>query len=109
MTGEVKTSLTERFLGAFLFFSLSIASIVWFIFSASSSFSEIISSDPVLIFNKGAMYMLGASIGAFSLSIGVAYHNIFFRKVPEKIEKILMRGAICGVLIMILVPQIAHF
>ncbi len=109
MTGEVKSSLAERFFGTFLFFTLAIASIVWFILSASSSVSEVIRSDPVLIFNKGAMYMLGTSIGAFSLSIGVAYHSIFSRKVPEKIEKILMRGAIFGILIMILVPQIAHF
>ncbi|KKO47542.1 hypothetical protein VT06_16510 [Arsukibacterium sp. MJ3] len=109
MTGKTKSSLLERFLGASLFFVLSVASIVWFILSASSSVSDIISSDPVLNFDKGAMYMLGGSIGAFSLFIGVAYHSIFSRKVPEKVEKTLIRGAIFGVLIMILVPQVTHF
>lgn len=109
MTHEVKSSLMERVFGAFLFFALSIASIVWFISSASSSVSEVISSDPILTFNKGAMYMLGASIGAFSLSVGVAYHSIFSRKVPERIETILTRVVIFGVLIMVLLPQITHF
>jgi hypothetical protein len=109
MTREVQSSLIERVFGASLFFALSIASIAWFVLSASSSVSEVVSSGPVLTFNKGAMYMLGASIGAFSLSVGVAYHSIFSRKVPERIEKMLMRGAICGILIMVLLPQVAHF
>jgi hypothetical protein len=109
MTGEVKSSLPERFLGSFLFLSLSIAGTVWFILSAFSSVSDVISSNPVLTFNKGAMYMLGASIAAFSLFIGVAYHSIFLRKVPLKVEKTLMRWAVFGILIMILVPQVTHF
>jgi hypothetical protein len=53
--------------------------------------------------------MLGVSIGAFSLFIGVAYHSIFSRKVPEKVEKTLMRCVAFGILIMILVPQVTHF
>lgn len=109
MTGQMKTSLPERFLGSFLFLTLSIAGTVWFILSASSSVSDVISSDPVITFNKGAMYMLGASIAVFSLFIGVAYHSIFLRKVPEKVEKVLIRGAVIGILIMILVPQVTHF
>lgn len=109
MMGQMKTSLPERFLGSFLFLTLSIVGTVWFILSASSSVSDVISSDPVITFNKGAMYMLGASIAAFSLFIGVAYHSIFLRKVPEKVEKVLIRGAVIGILIMILVPQVTHF
>jgi len=107
--GEMKPSLLERFLGASLFLTLSMAGIVWFILSAFSSVSDVISSDPVLTFNKGAMYMLGASIATSSLFIGVAYHSIFLRKVSGKAEKTLIRGAIFGVLIMILVPQVTHF
>lgn len=106
---EMKTSLFERSLSAFLFFAFSMASIIWFILSALGSVLGVINSDPILYFNKGAMYMLGVSIGGFSLSIGVAYHSIFLRKVPEKVEETLMRGAAIGVLIMIILPQVAHF
>ncbi|MBL4706588.1 MAG: hypothetical protein JKY54_18815 [Flavobacteriales bacterium] len=109
MTGKTKPSLLERFLGASLFFALSIASIAWFILSAASSISEIISSAPVLTFNKGAMHMLGGSIGAFSFFIGVAYHSVFLRKVTERVEKILIRSAVFGILIMFLLPHITHF
>lgn len=109
MTGEVKPSLLERFLGSFLLLTLSIASIVWFILSLSSSVCDVINSNPALTFNKGAMYMLGASITVFLLFIGVAYHSIFLRKVPEKVEKTLVRGAVIGVVIMILLPQVTHF
>ncbi|MCR6650092.1 MAG: hypothetical protein NVV73_00725 [Cellvibrionaceae bacterium] len=109
MTGEMKLSLIERFLSAFLFFAFSIASIIWFSLSAFYSVLGVINSDPILYFNKGAMYMLGVSIGGISLSIGVAYHSIFLQKVPEKVEKALVTGAAIGVLVMIILPQVAHF
>lgn len=109
MMDKVKPSLPERLLGSSLFLTLSIAGMVWFILSVSSSVSGVINLDPVLTFNKGAMYLLGASIAAFSLFIGVAYHSIFLRKVSGKVEKVLIKSAVFGIVIMVFVPQIAHY
>ena len=109
MTDKVKFSLLERFLGVSLFLTLAITGAVLFISSVLSSISEIISESSVLNFNKGIMYMLGGSIGLFSLFIGVAYHSIYLRKIPEKTEKVLVKGAVIGILIMFLFPQLSHF
>jgi hypothetical protein len=62
----------------------------------------------VITFNKGAMYVLGAGAGALSLSVAVVYTAIYQRKVSFSVEKVLIKIALIAMVVMFVLPQIAH-
>ncbi len=109
MNDEENPSLFTRIFGVLLFVSMAIFGPIWFFVSITASISALIDSQAVITFNKGAMYMLGGGISASFFSVGAVYFILYSRKVPEKIEPILIKGVIVGLLIMFIFPQIAHF
>lgn len=109
MTDEGSLSLITRITGPLLFSILTISSFTWFFFDIVVLFREFGNASLIITFGKGAMYMLGVSIGAFFLTVGVSYHGFTGKKVSESIERILMMGVIVGIIVMVALPQITHY
>lgn len=109
MNVEERPSLLIRIFGPLFFSMLAMLSVIWFFGSMVALVSDLMDSQPVITFNKGAMYMFGAGISLTFLSVGVIYNSLYSRKVPENLESILIRGAIIGLVIMCTFPQVTHF
>lgn len=108
MMGD-RPSLLMRVFGPLLFLLLTGLAFSLFFLGMVALVSGLTAESTVISFNKGAMYMLGAGVGALCLSIGVVYHSLYSRKVPENLEKILIKGAIIGIIIMFVFPHAVHF
>ncbi|MBQ0732298.1 MAG: hypothetical protein KBT75_16480 [Oleispira antarctica] len=108
MNDEVLQPFHIRILSVVFFVSFSVGSLVWFGSSLNNLVSDLINMRNIITFDKGAMYVLGAGVGALSLSVAVVYAAIYQRKVSFSIEKVLIKIALIAVVVMFVLPQIAH-
>lgn len=109
MDEPLESSLVSRLSAALFLCVVTVAGIAWFLHSSYCLFEDIYKLSPVVTFNKGAMYMLGASIGSLFLAVGVVYVAIFLKTMPKRMESILIRGVVVGIVVMFAFPQVVHF
>jgi hypothetical protein len=105
---QVVQPFYSRILSVVFFLSMSIGSLIWFGSSIQNLISDLINMNNVITFDKGAMYVLGAGVGALSLSVAVVYTAIYQRRVSFSVEKVLIKIALIAVVVMFVLPQIAH-
>ena len=102
-------SLSLRIFNALFFCTATISSLTWFAISLFNLITEINNRNPVIEFDKGAMYMFGVGMGLLFLSIGVVTRGVLLKKMSPKRESVLLKGTIIGMVIMIALPQIVHY
>lgn len=108
MSEQVIQPFYTRILSTLLFVLLPVACLVWFGSSLNNLISDLINMRNIITFDKGAMYVLGAGVGALSLAVAVVYTAIYQRKVSFSIEKVLIKIALIAMVVMFVLPQIAH-
>jgi hypothetical protein len=108
---EVTTepSLSTKLLSLGFFLLLTISSGTWFAISSINLISDIRYQAPVIAYDEGSMYMLGCTIGLLGVLAGGAYYVLLGRKLPKKVERILIRIMLSGVVIMFVFPHVANF
>jgi len=66
-------------------------------------------SSSVILFDKGALYMLGVGIGLAVLTYAVLHEVILKRPLTDKFSKIMNIGALTSIIVMIIFPQVIHY
>lgn len=102
-------SVLARIGGLILFFAMTAACLVWFVWSSYNLVIQITEFSEIVYFDKGALYMLGASIGLAALTFNILYEGVLRRSLTEKVAKIITRSAIGGIILMFILPQILHY
>ena len=109
MTKPDEPSALIRFSGFFIFLFFSIGAFVWFALDAFTLYKQISTDSSVVIFSNGGFYAFGGGIAFLTLTYGI-FHEVILRKaVTDKVTKIITRGSIAGIGLMIIVPQIVNY
>lgn len=100
-------SLIDRIATPLFLLLLGATAMAWFVYRVCALFNN--ESSPIITFDKGSYYLLGAGVGLLSL----AYMTIkqFWLKSPltQQQSSLFSRIAIAGVITMFVFPHIAHF
>jgi len=102
-------SLLARISGFLFFFSITIACFAWFIWSAIELFRSVYDKLPVIIFDKGSMYALGAGITSIVITLTGVYQGFMRLELSKRQETLVKYAMISGVIVMFVFPQIVHY
>ena len=86
---------------------LGASAMVWFIYRVFLLFSNGLS--PIVIFDKGSYYMLGVGVGLLALAYMIIREFWLARPLTNRQSSFFSRLAILGVILTIVLPQLAHF
>ena len=100
-------STLNRVIGPPLFFFGGISATVWFFCRAIFLLQNL--SAPMVLFDKGSYYMLGVGIGLLSLGFVTAIEFWCGKPITSRQNIIFSRLAISGVILLFVVPHVAHF
>ncbi len=109
MESSQKPSIFVRFGGFLLFVSLSLGALVWFGWSLFQMITQIASNSPIILFDKGALYMLGVGIGLSVLTYVALHEVILKRPLTKKMSKKINMSALVSLITLIIFPQIVHY
>jgi hypothetical protein len=109
MENSHEPSILIRFGGFLLFMFLSLGAFAWFGWSLFQTITQIASNNPVILFNKGALYMLGVGIGLSTLTYIALYEAILRLPLTNKVNKRINGGALISIITMIIFPQVIHY
>lgn len=102
------SSLSAKILSLLFFLIFAAGSIVWFVSSSISLLSEIMDHESVIEFDKGSMYMLGASITLIGILMLGVYQGFMGRSLTKKGEALFKWVFISGIAIMFVFPHMVH-
>lgn len=100
-------SLLNRIITPPLLLVSGASAVLWFIYRAIVLYKSL--SAPVVLFDKGSYYMLGVGIGLLSLAFVTITEFWGGKPITNKQNRMLTKLAISGVVLLFLVPHIAHF
>ena len=100
-------SLLNRVIGPPLFLIGGVFTSLWFFFRAFVLMQNI--SAPIVLFDKGSYYMLGAGVSLLTIGFVTAIEFWGGKPVTSKQNTVFSRLAISGVILLLVVPHIAHF
>ncbi len=100
-------SLLNRIIGPPLFLVGGISATLWFFYRLIFLLQNL--SAPIVLFDKGSYYMLGVGIGLLSLGLVAAIEFWGGKPITSKQNFIFSRLAISGVILLFVVPHVAHF
>lgn len=106
--GERPTPL-KRSAGFLFFLSITVACILWFLWSSYHIVEVILKEEKVVYFDKGSLYMLGAGIGLGALTFAILYEGVLSRELTNSITRGVTRVALGGVVVMFLLPHVFHY
>lgn len=109
MNDEQNPSTLVRLLSVGFFLVFALAALAWFIFSMSELISALLSDRPVVGFDKGSTYMLGAGIGGLLFVIGGVMQGLLRKKLTPKAESLFTKSLIFSLILMFGFPHIAHY
>ncbi|SIO93503.1 hypothetical protein [Vibrio spartinae] len=98
-----KTNILNLIFVSLLSTALAIFGFVYFYSASNDLFHSINNLSPVIQYQRGAMYGLGGGI-SFSCLVITFSILIFYKKIPFKIEKKLMKIFFTGLVLMLVVP-----
>lgn len=109
MNDEQNPPILVRLLSVGFFLVFALAALAWFIFSASELISALLSGRPVVGFDKGSMYMLGAGIGGLLFVIGGVMQGLLRKNLTPKAEALFTKSLIFSLILMFGFPHTAHY
>lgn len=100
-------SLLNRVITPPLLLVGGISATLWFIYRVIFLLQNL--SAPIVLFDKGSYYMLGVGIGLLSLAFVVIKEFLGGEPITSKQNVIFSRLAVSGVILLFVVPHVAHF
>jgi MFS family permease len=95
---------------SFLFFLVfAVFSVAWLASGSIFMISEVMDHGPIIEFDKGSMYMLGASIALIGILVAGICQGFMGRTLTRKGEATFKWVFISGIAIMFIFPHIVHF
>jgi len=109
MDDDQKPSVLVQYIGVLAFIAMSLGALVIFGFFAIDTAEQLIATPPSIAYNKGIFYMLGGGIGLGALVIGMIVEIWNKKPRSDRNAQRVARTAISGVVIMFVLPQVAHY
>ncbi len=109
MNDEQHPSILVRLLSIGFFLVFALAALAWFALSMSDLISALSSGRPVVSFDKGSAYMLGAGIGGLLFVIGGVMQGLLRKKLTPRAKTLFARSLIFSLILMFGFPHIAHY
>lgn len=108
MEGAVQPSRSRRIASVSIFALSAVAAMDWFFWSALQLVSQLLSKSPAVMFDKGAVYMLGVGLGLGLLTCVGLYEGILERSPTKRFGRWMNIGAIVSIGVMVVLPHMAH-
>ncbi len=109
MNNELHPSILVRFLSIVFFLMFALAALVWFALSMNDLMAAFSSDLPVVSFDKGSTYMLGAGIGGLLMVIGGVIQGILRKNLTDRAKILFTRSLIFSLILMFGFPHLAHY
>ncbi|WP_020159900.1 hypothetical protein [Methylobacter marinus] len=109
MESSHQPSTLSRFFSFFVFSLLTISILTQFGWGVFQLYARIAENGPVIVFDKGVFYLLGAGVTLGALTLGGLYQGILRLPLTKKVTKILTNVLIGGVVVMFVLPHIVHY
>lgn len=106
---EQNSSIVVRFLSVGFFLIFALAALVWFILSMNVLISDLLREQPVISFDKGSMYMLGAGIGGLLFVTGGVLQGLLRKNLTPKSESFFAKSIIFSLILMFGLPHVTHY
>lgn len=104
-----RPSALLRYGGLLLFASLSLAALAWFGWSIIQIITQIRSNTAVILFDKGAVYMLGVGMGLLVLTYGILHEVILGLALTKRVTKRINISALISIIVLFIVPHLVHY
>ena len=99
-----------KFYTGLIFFSIfSLVLLGWFLIESYLLFAHLISHQPYINFNKGAMYLLGGSICLLILLWLTFYTSVLKKTLTERLNKFYTRLFLASLVMTFALPQLVHY
>jgi len=109
MKTNLKNSLLLKLPAITFFLLLTISSLIWFSYNIFHLLISVINHSDIIVFEKGATYMLGCGLGLGLLSFFMIYEMLLKKKITTALNKLATRLAIAFLAIMVILPQVTSF
>lgn len=84
-----------------------VSAVLWFIYRVVFLYKNL--SESIIVFDKGSYYMLGVGIGLLTLAFVTLKEFWGGKPITNRQNRILTRLAVSGVVLLFVVPHVAHF
>lgn len=101
-----KLPLRDIIIAIPLVFILILFSFSWFFLSIISLIQNI--SSPVVVFEKGACYMLGVGLGLSPFGLIIIIKYFIKKPITDSLKRLLSRLMISGLALLFIFPHLAH-
>lgn len=109
MDYDQSPSILARLSGIGFFLLFAIAALAAYIFSMTKLTSAFLSGQPVVSFDKGSTYFLGAGIGGFLFVIGGVREGLLRTTLTAKEASLFSKGLIFSLFLTFALPHITHY
>ncbi len=109
MNDELHPSVLVRLLSISFFLVFALAALAWFALSMNDLTTALSSGLPVVGFDKGSTYMLGAGIGGLIIAIGGVIQGLLRKILTRRAKTLFARSLIFSLILMFGFPHIAHY
>jgi hypothetical protein len=104
-----RPSLGVRLVTPGVLIILALGALGWFAVNLIGIVEQLISKSDSIMLNKGLFYMLGVGLGLATLAFVVVYEYWLDKTLNETMTNICTKFGIASVVVMLLLPQAAHF
>lgn len=109
MNDELHPSILVRLLSIGFFLVFALAALAWFTLSMNDLASALLSGLPVVSFDKGSTYMLGAGIGGLVIVIGGVIQGLLRKTLTPRAKTMFARSLAFSLILMFGFPHVAHY
>ena len=109
MNDELHPSILVRLLSIGFFLVFALSALVWFALSMKNLTTAFLSGLPVVGFDKGSTYMLGAGIGGLIIVVGGVAQGLLRKNLSASTKTLFSRGLIFSLILMFGFPHIVHY
>lgn len=109
MNDNLHPSILIRLLSIGFFLVFALAALAWFFLSMNDLMTAFSSGLPVVSFDKGSTYMLGAGIGGLIIAIGGVVQGLLRKNLTPKAKTLFAKSLIFSLILMFGLPHIVHY
>jgi hypothetical protein len=88
---------------------IGIPALLWFGVNLYTITGELLSSSSIIVFDKGAFYLLGVGLGALTLAFVAGFEYWLDKPLTKRLNILCTKMALISVAVAILLPQVSHF
>jgi len=93
----------------FTFIVMALGCFYGFLNASLGMLNQILQSNDLVIFNKGAFYLLGVTLGLGVLVFVMVYQGVLKKELTASFSRWFSRIAVFSVLLIVVLPVVSHF